>query len=63
MTPEEISDIMEKSVGKLTDNQCRTLVHYMMGYMKRSSDIELARDAFFRQIKAATEGKTLPVWP
>lgn len=63
MTTEEITDIMDKAVGKLNDSQCRTLVHYMMGYMRRATNVDDARNAFFRQVEAATEGKAIPVWP
>jgi hypothetical protein len=63
MTPEEIIDIMQKSEGNMTDWQCRCLVHYMMGYLRHATNIDWTRDEFFRQVKASTEGKAIPVWP
>lgn len=61
MTSQEITEVMNNSNGKLTDWQCRCIVHYMMGYMRHASNIEAARQAFFTEIKAALEGKAIPV--
>jgi hypothetical protein len=61
MTPEEINLIIERSTGKLTDWQCRTIVHYMMGYLRYATDLEAVRDTYFQQIKHALNGGHLPV--
>jgi hypothetical protein len=62
MSQEQIDDIVNNSAGKLSDWQCRVLVAYMIGYMRNSMD-ELARQEFFRQVKAGIEGKSIPIFP
>jgi len=61
MSDEELNKVLTSSSGKLTDWQCRCLVHYFMGWMRHASNIETARQEYFRQVKAATEGKSVPV--
>jgi hypothetical protein len=63
MTTEEINAIMDTSIGKMTHWQCKIIINYMMGYVRHATDIDLVRNELFRQVKAATEGKALPVWP
>jgi len=61
LTNEELHQVLTSSNGKLTDWQCRCLVHYMLGWMRHATNIETTRQEYFRQVKAATEGKSVPV--
>ena len=48
---EDITKVMDSSLGSLTDSFCRELVFYMQGMLRNGGNLDFARQCFFQQIK------------
>lgn len=57
MNNEEMFKIGQDSIGKLSDMDCRMIVHTMIGYLRSTADLEMTRDYFFNMVKKATAAK------